>query len=89
MGNAIKSNFVQLFRFGAFSLPSLFVLPYYPYFPFHQYTFDSFTGDWRIHIEGKDYSCRHKLRIVGNRKLLKPQSGSMCLLNKLRLPLLT
>ena len=39
--------------------------------------------------EGKDYSCRHKLRIVGNRKLLKPQSGSMCLLKKLRLPLLT
>ena len=31
----------------------------------------------------------HKLRIVGNRKLLKPQSGSMCLLKKLRLPLLT
>ena len=26
-GNAIKSNFVQLFRFGVFPLPSLFVLP--------------------------------------------------------------
>ena len=62
--------------------------PYYPYFPFHQYTFDSFTGAWRIHIEGKDWACSHKIRIVGNRKLLKPQSGSIYLLKELRLPLL-
>ena len=52
-GNAIKSNFVQLFRFGVFPLPSLFVLPITLIF-LSTYTFDSFTGAWRIHIEGKD-----------------------------------